>query len=210
MHRIRAEVNFPDDMSGAPSPQHLNRTVPPAGIGFRQDHMRSPQPCEVLPKPPCPAPCAHACEELHSRCTVSLIGIVVSQIISSDSCGCFDCTMVLLACFDRGDSDRYHRPIDFPRGGWCNRAGCSSAQVLLGLYKRTRPSGTYAKEAVMPPQDKFKTPGAIASDVKSNWDRRHFMIGSAIAGLGGAAAAALRDGELGGPAQTFRGAVPWQ
>jgi gluconate 2-dehydrogenase gamma chain len=62
----------------------------------------------------------------------------------------------------------------------------------------------------MPPQDKFKTPGAIASDVKSNWDRRHFMIGSAIAGLGGAAAAALRDGELGGPAQTFRGAVPWQ
>ena len=62
----------------------------------------------------------------------------------------------------------------------------------------------------MPPQDKFKTPVPVASDVKSNWDRRRFMIGSAIAGLGGVAAAALRDGELGGPPQTFRGAVPWQ
>ena len=41
--------------------------------------------------------------------------------------------------------------------------------------------------------------------------RRRFLIkGAAIAGIGGAAAAALHDGELGGPAQTFRGAVPWQ
>jgi gluconate 2-dehydrogenase gamma chain len=62
----------------------------------------------------------------------------------------------------------------------------------------------------MPPQDKCKPPGPIASHVKSSWDRRSFMIGSAMAGLGGAAAAALHDGELGGPAQTFRGAVPWQ
>src|SRR6204780_4099123 len=62
----------------------------------------------------------------------------------------------------------------------------------------------------MSPQDKIKTSAPVASDVKSNWDRRRFMIGSAMAGLGGAAAAALRDGELGGPSQTFRGAVPWQ
>jgi gluconate 2-dehydrogenase gamma chain len=43
-------------------------------------------------------------------------------------------------------------------------------------------------------------------------DRRRFLIGSAIAGIGGVAAAAgaVHDGELGGPSQTFRGAVPWQ
>jgi gluconate 2-dehydrogenase gamma chain len=43
----------------------------------------------------------------------------------------------------------------------------------------------------------------------TNWNRRRFLIGSAIAGIGGVAAAAIHDGELGGPAQTFRGAVPW-
>jgi gluconate 2-dehydrogenase gamma chain len=42
------------------------------------------------------------------------------------------------------------------------------------------------------------------------WDRRRFLIGSAVAGIAGVAAAAIHDGELGGPAQTFRGAVPWQ
>src|ERR1700735_307184 len=50
----------------------------------------------------------------------------------------------------------------------------------------------------MPPRDESKV------------DRRRFLIGSAMAGLGGAAGAALHDGELGGPSQTFRGAVPWQ
>ncbi len=44
----------------------------------------------------------------------------------------------------------------------------------------------------------------------TNWDRRRFLIGSAIAGLGGVAAAAIHDGELGGPSQTLRGEVPWQ
>jgi gluconate 2-dehydrogenase gamma chain len=57
----------------------------------------------------------------------------------------------------------------------------------------------------MPPPDKLDTP-----TVKVNLDRRRFLIGSAIAGVGGVAAAALHDGELGGPTQTFRGAVPWQ
>ena len=42
------------------------------------------------------------------------------------------------------------------------------------------------------------------------WDRRRFLIGSALAGIGGAAAAAIHDGELGAPSQTYRGAVPWQ
>ena len=42
------------------------------------------------------------------------------------------------------------------------------------------------------------------------WDRRRFLIGSALAGIGGVAAAAIHDGELGAPAQTIRGAVPWQ
>jgi gluconate 2-dehydrogenase gamma chain len=43
----------------------------------------------------------------------------------------------------------------------------------------------------------------------SNWDRRRFLIGSALAGVGGVAAA-MHDGELGGTPQTIRGAVPWQ
>ena len=48
-----------------------------------------------------------------------------------------------------------------------------------------------------------------------NLGRRQLLLAGAVAGLGGAATAAglapsgLHDGELGGPAQTFRGAVPW-
>lgn len=48
-----------------------------------------------------------------------------------------------------------------------------------------------------------------------NLARRHLLFAGAVAGLSGAAtaagitAAALHDGELGGPAQSFRGAVPW-
>jgi gluconate 2-dehydrogenase gamma chain len=42
-------------------------------------------------------------------------------------------------------------------------------------------------------------------------DRRRFLIGGAVAGLAGAVPAApIRDGELGAPPQTIRGAVPWQ
>jgi gluconate 2-dehydrogenase gamma chain len=40
--------------------------------------------------------------------------------------------------------------------------------------------------------------------------RRRLLLGGAAVGIGGAAAAAIHDGELGGPSQTFRGAVPWQ
>ena len=60
----------------------------------------------------------------------------------------------------------------------------------------------------LPPEPKAPAEApAEATDLQ----RRRFLIkGAAIAGIGGAAAAALHDGELGGPAQTFRGAVPWQ
>jgi gluconate 2-dehydrogenase gamma chain len=49
-----------------------------------------------------------------------------------------------------------------------------------------------------------------ASAVKVNLVRRRLLIGSAVVGIGGGAAAAFHDGELGGPSQTYRGAVPWQ
>ena len=39
--------------------------------------------------------------------------------------------------------------------------------------------------------------------------RRLFLIGGAMAGIGGTAAAVLHDGELGGPVETFSGSVPW-
>jgi gluconate 2-dehydrogenase gamma chain len=45
----------------------------------------------------------------------------------------------------------------------------------------------------------------------STVDRRRFLLGSALAGAAGAAAAATgHDGELGGPSQTFTGEVPFQ
>jgi len=44
---------------------------------------------------------------------------------------------------------------------------------------------------------------------KVNIDRRHFLLGTVAAGVAGASAATLHDGELGAPPQTFRGAVPW-
>ena len=62
----------------------------------------------------------------------------------------------------------------------------------------------------LPPDRK---PSIESSDARGAADlqrRRFLMQGVAIAGIGGVAAAALHDGELGGPAQTFRGAVPWQ
>jgi gluconate 2-dehydrogenase gamma chain len=48
--------------------------------------------------------------------------------------------------------------------------------------------------------------------VKLTFDRRRFLVGSAVAGTAGVAAAAakLHDGELGGPPQTISGAAPWQ
>ena len=50
-------------------------------------------------------------------------------------------------------------------------------------------------------QNKSKNP--------THWDRRRFLIGSAAVGIGGVAAA-VHDGELGGPSQTIRGSIPWQ
>jgi gluconate 2-dehydrogenase gamma chain len=54
-----------------------------------------------------------------------------------------------------------------------------------------------------------RIPG-VAITVKMNLGRRRFLIGSAVAGIGGVVAAAIHDGELGAPPQTFRGSVPWQ
>lgn len=63
----------------------------------------------------------------------------------------------------------------------------------------------------MPVDDRSKIDASSQPAATSSWDRRRFLIGSSIAGLGGVAAAALRhDGELGAPPQTLRGAVPWQ
>jgi gluconate 2-dehydrogenase gamma chain len=99
-------------------------------------------------------------------------------------------------------------------------------------------SKTYPKEIIMSSQDKFSAQrpdlesrslaqkitdhevrqplgnppdcGPVAPTVEVNLVRRRLLIGSAVVGLGGVAAAAIHDGELGGPPQTFRGAVPWQ
>ena len=48
--------------------------------------------------------------------------------------------------------------------------------------------------------------------VRLTFDRRRFLVGGAVAGPAGvaAAAASLHDGELGAPPQTISGAVPWQ
>jgi gluconate 2-dehydrogenase gamma chain len=54
-----------------------------------------------------------------------------------------------------------------------------------------------------------RIPG-VAATVNVNLDRRRFLVGSAVAGIGGVAAAAIHDGELGAPPQTFRGSVPWR
>jgi gluconate 2-dehydrogenase gamma chain len=47
---------------------------------------------------------------------------------------------------------------------------------------------------------------------RSTFDRRRFLVGGALAGTAGAAAAAARvhDGELGAPPRTFQDGVPWQ
>ena len=49
-----------------------------------------------------------------------------------------------------------------------------------------------------------------APTAQVNLVRRRLLLGGAVAGVGGVAAAVIHDGELGGPEQTFRGAVPWQ
>jgi gluconate 2-dehydrogenase gamma chain len=44
-------------------------------------------------------------------------------------------------------------------------------------------------------------------------DRRHFLLGSAVAataGVAGALGAKVHDGELGAPPRTYQGGVPWQ
>jgi gluconate 2-dehydrogenase gamma chain len=55
-----------------------------------------------------------------------------------------------------------------------------------------------------------RRPEPIVHSVEVNLVRRRLILGGAVAGLGGAVAAAIHDGELGSPPQTFRGAVPWR
>jgi gluconate 2-dehydrogenase gamma chain len=63
--------------------------------------------------------------------------------------------------------------------------------------------------SVIKPRRRRPATGAAAS--AAALDRRRFMLGSALAGAGGVAAvAAIHDGELGAPPQSFTGAVPWQ
>jgi gluconate 2-dehydrogenase gamma chain len=59
-------------------------------------------------------------------------------------------------------------------------------------------------------EDRGRASSRAAGDAQA-LDRRRFMLGSALAGAGGAAVAAgIHDGELGAPPQSFTGAVPWQ
>lgn len=51
---------------------------------------------------------------------------------------------------------------------------------------------------------------AAAPAIGVNMLRRKFLMGRAVVGIGGVTVAAIRDGELGGPAQTIRGSIPWQ
>jgi gluconate 2-dehydrogenase gamma chain len=53
-------------------------------------------------------------------------------------------------------------------------------------------------------------PDSVAQSVKVNLVRRRLLLGGAVVGVGGVAAAVIHDGELGSPPQTFRGTVPWQ
>jgi gluconate 2-dehydrogenase gamma chain len=62
----------------------------------------------------------------------------------------------------------------------------------------------------LPPDLKISTQAPDDGGAADVQRRRFLLKGAAIAGIGGFAAAAIRDGELGGPAQIFRGAVPWQ
>ena len=45
---------------------------------------------------------------------------------------------------------------------------------------------------------------------KVNLQRRQLLLGSVAAGITGATAAAVHDGELGAPAQSINGSVPWK
>ena len=60
----------------------------------------------------------------------------------------------------------------------------------------------------LPTRERYR-PQLESPQAAMNSGRRRSMMASAAAGIGGAAAASLHDGELGGPPQTFRGAVPW-
>ena len=66
-----------------------------------------------------------------------------------------------------------------------------------------------AQGIVMSSEDKPELFPDVTTPVKVSLNRRRFLIGSTVAGIGGVAAATLHDGELGAPAQSYRGSVPW-
>jgi gluconate 2-dehydrogenase gamma chain len=66
-----------------------------------------------------------------------------------------------------------------------------------------------ALTAILPSNAQAQSREAAAT-VTVNLVRRRLLVGGAAAGIGGIAAAAIHDGELGAPPQTFQGSVPWQ
>jgi gluconate 2-dehydrogenase gamma chain len=66
-----------------------------------------------------------------------------------------------------------------------------------------------ARTANPPSNVQAPNPQAVAA-VAVNLVRRRLLVGGAAAGIGGIAVAAIHDGELGAPPQTFQGSVPWQ
>jgi gluconate 2-dehydrogenase gamma chain len=66
-----------------------------------------------------------------------------------------------------------------------------------------------ALTAHLPSSAQTQDRDAVAT-VSVNLVRRRLLVGGAAASIGGMAAAAIHDGELGAPPQTFQGAVPWQ
>jgi gluconate 2-dehydrogenase gamma chain len=73
----------------------------------------------------------------------------------------------------------------------------------------TRPNGSKSpRERLEVKQSAVGEPAALALGV--NLLRRRLLVGGAVVGIGGVTAAAIRDGELGGPPQTIQGSVPWQ
>jgi gluconate 2-dehydrogenase gamma chain len=77
------------------------------------------------------------------------------------------------------------------------------------LESRSLSDESVGDEPRQSPGDHFQR-AAKAPTVEVNLVRRRLLLGGAVVGVGGVAAAVIHDGELGGPEQTFRGAVPWQ
>jgi gluconate 2-dehydrogenase gamma chain len=83
-------------------------------------------------------------------------------------------------------------------------------EVLRQNLESTSRAEEIADQEPRPSSDNLPQRVPRAPTVNVNLVRRRLLLGGAVVGIGGAAAAAIHDGELGGPPQTFRGTVPWQ